>query len=800
MDINPYSQPIQSRRELPNYNWNLLEKVLETKQNKFNQNLQALQSQKNTALNIQFINKERQGEVDKLNQDLQDKFNGTKGEFGDLSDNKNYNSYLSWFDNFSKNTDLISAYKVDKKWQDDMNRVGALKNSKDPVKAGYSAVNEAVFNHRLNEYANSGKGKTPEFRGYTNYSDTVAEATKIYKSMPAKKWKEDVVLGNGRVMTMERNGYTQEEVKALMGSMSGGMQEQFKVEAEYNMLQNKNNPDYRNNLHDQYVQKFTQQRNSIDNKLNEAKQRLALSTDDNEKAQFNQAVEAYTAQITDLNLDAKSKDWFATASDNSILNIQTQLHIDDKLNGIAKGLSTPTSKTVKIDQAYFADMNLAQRANQFNATLGYKKSQDNINNQFKVAQLGIEREKMNSANALKMRELGIKEKKADGTEVDSGVFSDTMIQGEAIANNIKKYDYNDYAKTENTLKSQAVNIADGSKDTFDFLGRKQTKDEIIQRFVEASDNPRMYNELMDKMGDLRDNASVMVMSQYIPLILAKAGVKDLSLPNKVGAIKQVLGGIFNGDTATISQYSGSAAQHAVFNNAQSQYKSFIDEKAYYYNKATKELGINTDYNQMDSGTKDKVSSKFMELYYTGANVNKFSNSVEDYSDISESPKKEQIVRGQDRAKLAQIIRTTTGYKGDINPAVISSATVNHVTGDVTVRLKYGDDWKKAYGDSDVAAIDSQYGNLEAGGTLKINVPALKKQTNAVDNVIARGDKYTDHININGVDKIVSFYKMNNFYYVEMDGKIMSKASDQSPSEAFSLIKDYLKGGGVLPNN
>jgi hypothetical protein len=190
----------------------------------------------------------------------------------------------------------------------------------------------------------------------------------------------------------------------------------------------------------------------------------------------------------------------------------------------------------------------------------------------------------------------------------------------------------------------------------------------------------------------------------------------------------------------------------------------------------------------------------MENSVTNHKNTKTKLVVEDFSSVGEIPRKEQSELGNQRAKLAQIIRTTTGYQSDINPAIINSYTVNPITGDVTIRLKGGDDFKKAYGEEKPPELNSKYGAIEANGVIKINVPKLVNPKEKINSMIENGGSYVDHVNVNGVDKIIKFYKMNGNYVAEMDGSILSKPSNLSPAETFDAIKNYVKQAGQLPTS
>lgn len=809
----------RSNVNLPDAPVEMIMKVMNYKQNQYDSAYQALQSYKNTALNINFINKERQAEVDLLNKDLESKFAATNGELGDISESRNYNNYVAWFDGFKKNTDLIHAYSVDKKWQEEHSKVQSLKQSKDPTKAGFSAVNEFVFNHKLNSYANSTKDNPVEFKGYTPYTDVVAETTRIYKSLPKKEWTESIPDPQrpGYMKTVKMTGYNQDDLHNVINSMGGSMQEQFQIEAEYNQLKGLNtNPQaYRENLHNSYTALFQERRNYLENKLNQAKQGEALATTSEEKAQFKQSQQQIEQSITELGLNAKTKDWFLTTNEENLLGINTQLHTERKISGLAKGLSNRPSIEYKPDLAYFSTMKLRQSENQFNANLRYKASQDAIQNQFRAIDLQLKAQGQQQDLKYKYDKLkvdsggkveGINDQISTG---NSGMFSNQSEFSQAD-NLLVNPDIESYNVIEKNLQSKATNFADGGDYKVPFMGNPQTNDQILEKVITMFDpnnigkSTAKIKEILNKEG-LSNNISLNTIVDALPIMMSEGG--NLDIKNKVGFVKTRANQILNGDSQVINgKYKEFATSGSIYRMTKQEEISFLKDKSSYYNQAVIDLP-EKDWNKMNETQRNIVSERVKNLFMQNNKLPSTQVVPISYESLGEQPTKDNLALWKDRENAARIVKEKSGVQFDIDPRLISSArkledgtTIVQFKGEPDFKKAYGEDWKNVIGTDPwlggyKSNITEGTGSILKGSFLPNNAVVFKteplKNINSVDRVLANGNSYHEVLDLNGTKVNLKLSMTDNFYTIEIDGQpTMQKPRlpGQIPSEVLKTIK------------
>lgn len=814
LSISAFSPEYRSNVELPTTNFDLVSKVLQYKQNKFDTNFNALQGFKQSALNINFINEERRGEINKLNKDLDDKFSSLNGEFGDLSDNKTFANYYTWFDDIKKNTDLIQAYQEDKKWQTDLGKVQSLKQAKDPVKAGYSSVNEFVFNNRLNEYSKSTKQNKVDFKGYTPYTDIVGEVTKIYKTLPKKESFKETVLPGGRIIKEKINGYSYDELKSVLGSMDTNMLEQFSVEAEYNQIRGlKNNPtSYRENLYKGYNESLVKERSNIDTKINEVKQKQALSLEE-EKPQYQTVLQQLEQAKIDLSTGVKGQEWFMNTNESNLLGFATQLHAERKVSGIAKGLATTPSIEYKTDAAYFGNMKLKQSSDQFAANLRYKQSQDLQQNIFKEQELQLRSQDISIKQAKENRESG----KDDGSGNQSqGLFNsgksyidNQLVDATSISINA----------LEDTARVRSFNIADGANYNKEFMGQKnQSNDQIMETILTMYDDNnigqsiRKINEYVNKAG-LSENISINTLVSAFPKMATD--INNLDIKNKVGAAKTVLNQILSGDSVALKgKYKNFSENYVIYQNQAQEQNSLLKNKSTFYNEAVRDMK-QKDWNKMTSEEQVIVSQKVTKLFMENNLLPSYGMKESSYQDLGKSPKEGQQSKFAEQGRLAKILREKSGVNYDIPQSIISSTTVTP-DGTTTIYFKGEKEFKEAFGDEfiDIIKPDPSGWSGEDGlwgggrestvkgikGTMKPNSYVIIKtdtlqQPSSVDRVIANNNTFFTHVVVGNESKVLKLTKVGNDYYYEIDGNrtMLDKfVADKKPSEVLDIIKKVIQ--------
>lgn len=802
----------KSEVKLPEYPWDTITKVLQYKQGVFDKNFQTLQGLKSSALNIQFLNKERQQEVDKLNKDLETKFSNLNGEYSDLTDSKMYQNYTAWFDNFSKNTDLIHAYHEDKKWQNELGKVQTIKQSKDPNKAGYSAINEFVFNTDLNGYVNSTKNNKVDFSGYTPYTDTVAETTRIFKSLPKKEWFEDKRDGSGNIVRIKHNGYDKDDMDNVLRSMGGNMLEQFRVEARYNQINGlRTNPvDYRSQLHANYVNIFKEKQTYIEGKKKNAQQRLAMAQTEEEKSSLNNFIQSADKSLTELGLSAKTKDWFLTTSENDLLGIQTQLHSERKISSMASGLATKPSIEIKPDLAYFSNLKIAQQAQQFNVNLKYKASQDAINNQLKVADLSLKGEdlkiKQGYLEVARQKENKSLAKDANGNTISTNEDNGSMFSGgnqETFTNQLPTATIQSYMSTEDNIRKKAFNIADDDKSyQVPVGGKMMDKDQVVQTIVSMYDvtNPgRSQTKIKTWLNQngLAENISLNTMVDALPITMYEANdeTAKLDLAGKVGLVKTRTNQILSGDSQVLTNpsYQNFVPNSTMFHQAVQEQESFNQNKANNFNRARKENNINKSWEQMTEGERNIISKASLNYVIQDDKLATYGWSTEDYSHLGDSPKKGEENDWNKRVAAAQALKIATNTKETINPILIHSAKMDR-DGNTIIQLNGIDDFKKVYEDGKAPNISVEKGSFEPNGFVMFKTKSNIQDT-PIDRIISNGNTYQDIIQKDGISHKVTLFKSGVNYYYTIDGsmpKLMTNANGATPSNVYNQLKSTIQ--------
>ena len=262
MTISPYQTDIIR----PNYkpfknNLELISKVLDYKQKTFDSNYKSLQSLKQQALNIDFLNKDRQGQINDYNKRINDHF--TKfNDLGDLSNSKVLTGHMDIFNELSGRTDLINDYKHDRRIRTEMSEVQKKANSKNPLKEGFHQMNWEVYRHGVEEYVNS-TGELPNVDKYVNYIDYNKGAREVALDVAEEEITRFHNDGKGNLIEVTTKQRDPEKVKRAISTYLGThAQGQLGIEAKWKHLRNKNDISYVTQLlNDSQEQLITQKEN-----------------------------------------------------------------------------------------------------------------------------------------------------------------------------------------------------------------------------------------------------------------------------------------------------------------------------------------------------------------------------------------------------------------------------------------------------------------------------------------------------------------------------------------------------------
>ena len=790
LSISPYNPSgYRSQLELPTLPLDLIGKVIQHKQNLYDKSFSALNSYKNTALNIDFLNEDRRAEVESLNKDLDSKFASLNGEFGDLSDSKKFNSYLSWFDGFKNNTDLIRAYKVDTKWRDSLAQLNSIKNSKDPDKKGYSQINEVVFNHHLGKYIKSKKNEEVEFRSYTPYTNIVDETTKIYKSLPKKKTVESIPDGKGYIIKKTVDGYTEDELLHVMQNMTQNQREQFRIEAEYQQIVGmKTNPtEYRTSLYDNYKSIVNDRVNYYNNKISTLEGRMLLTSSEEEKQVFKQEIEKSKSLIEDLKSDNKSQDWFLSTNEDNLLNLATQLHTNKVLQGTAKGLAAKPTIEYTIDQAHWTNRKLILDAQQFNANLAFQEQKAKQDAMFRREELDNDK-------------LALQLKYAD----KSGTQEPSLFQSDGVSSvsPLKKDDITSLWKIENDLAAKSFNIADGGNYGKSFINNdKKTNDQILGDIVKLYDNNSpggSTKKIFDFLNqtDFKDNISVNTLINALPTMMQEyydnGGTEDAN--KKVGFVKTRLDQILSGNSEVLNgKYKRFAANASIYQTQKQEEISFNRVKKELYEETVRVMQLKGDWNtftpEQQNQVQQGITNRFIERNYLPSYINKNRN----YSRLGNTPTEDNLSLWKERDDLALVINEKVlNGSSNINPKLIKAYRY-HEDGTVIVTLGNQKDFEDVYGDGNVPTS----GLLLPNGTLTFKDKPLERD-NAIDRIVEQGSVFHDNFEQKGNNVRLEFSANPNYYFLDVDinGKrqrfTQVREKSVSPRAVFLNMKNTLK--------
>lgn len=368
-------QVIQPQYRADLQNVDLIAKVLMHKQREFDVAYQGVRDLQKQSLGINFINKKEQGRIDAFNEKVNKYF--ADGEFGDLSDMKTAQKYYSLFDEIGNDTTLISKYRQDATYQDQIRAVEYKRMSKDPAKAGFGAINYDNFMARVSEYSkmdlDSPDAQGYVLRPYTDYVDVNKELGERMKQVPIKKFSVPSVE-NGYLVTKQYEGRDPDAVKAVTEEyMATRGITQMREQAEYTARRAMADPRFQETIYNDHVTYNTNAQASIRKELDKLQEEIPKLTDPNQIKEYSQRQAKLESDLSSLTLDLKNpEDYFARDQD-AIINDITQITIQDAILSSTQsygGYSVSTK--VEPDRTFLELEKMRQRATEFNIVEGRK--------------------------------------------------------------------------------------------------------------------------------------------------------------------------------------------------------------------------------------------------------------------------------------------------------------------------------------------------------------------------------------------------------------------------------------------
>jgi hypothetical protein len=359
-------------------NVDLIAKVLLTKQQEYNTAYAGLQDLQKTAIGINFLNKGEQAKIDKFNQKVNQSFDA--GEFGDLSDPRVADRYYSMFDEIGNDSSLISRYKQDASYQDQLRAVEQKRQSKDPAKAGFGVINYDNYLSRVQEYANLDLN-SPDAQGfvlrpYTDYVDMNKELGDRMKNVPIKKFNT-VEVKNGYMRTTTYEGRDPDAVGASTQEfMSDRGVAQLREQAEYTWRKAKGDPQFQQAIYADHVRYNTQAQKQISDELTKTSEDLKSSTDPKQIADLSGKQARLEAELGSLKTSLKSADEYFARDQGEIINDMASVALQDTIEGAKTAFGGyATSEKIEPDRAYLEAAKMQQHAQEFKLTYGLKEQE-----------------------------------------------------------------------------------------------------------------------------------------------------------------------------------------------------------------------------------------------------------------------------------------------------------------------------------------------------------------------------------------------------------------------------------------
>ena len=303
--ISPYNNGIINYDYKPfQANLELEGRVLLHKQQEFDKAYAGLQKLKKQALNISFINDSQQQKIDGFNKKINSDFIGLNSGNFDLSQMDVVSRYMNTFNEIASDSQLLSNYRKDKQIQKEYQSFLKMKNSKDPIKAGYHPINEYVFSLGLQKY----KGLAGEeisghkFDGYTPYTDTDKEMAAKAKGIAVSKFNDYVRNEKGEMVKLTYQGRNEGQVLAAAQDYFGGRgQGQTKVEAAYYYHSNlKGNDVAKQRVKADYVGLLNTRKSDLEATAAQMDTLISTSKDPNAVAEYQQQRNRLTESINSI--------------------------------------------------------------------------------------------------------------------------------------------------------------------------------------------------------------------------------------------------------------------------------------------------------------------------------------------------------------------------------------------------------------------------------------------------------------------------------------------------------------------
>ena len=358
----------------PNYtpdvqNTDLIARVLMHKQKEFDVAYQGVKDLQRQALSVNFINKKEQGRIDEFNQRVNKNF--SSGEFGDLSQSNVAEKYYAMFDEIGSDAALIQKHRQDAAYQNMVRDVEGKRQSKDPAKAGFGAINYDNFMSRINEYSqmdlDSADAQGYVVRPYTDYVDLHKELGDRMKQVPIKKFSTTSVE-NGYLVTKNYEGRDPDAVRASAEEYltSRGVA-QLREQAEYTARRAMSDPNFQATIYNDHISYNERSKAEIRKELDRIAEELPQLKDPAQIKIRADRQAVLESNLSGLELSQKSPDEYFSRDIDEVVNDITQITLQDSIFNSQQAFGGYSISTkVEPDRTFIEMQKMKQRVQEFN--------------------------------------------------------------------------------------------------------------------------------------------------------------------------------------------------------------------------------------------------------------------------------------------------------------------------------------------------------------------------------------------------------------------------------------------------
>lgn len=373
--ISPYTEGvIVPQYKTTDYNNELELQLLMKKQSEYNTVVSRLGNLRSTSLNISMLNVPGKKKLDAYNAELKDMLSQ---DLGDLTDPKVQSKVANFFTKVSTDTDLKQRSKLSRHYQDQLDMIQNMRESKDPVKSGYNAINETVFrkwtggleDFMFAEDVNNWDLKKQSYTPFKDIDQKLVNLTKLLHADSQLTQKplttkvtidgKEVDVPTGYDILESTKGVSSARIRNLLqSSLDADELAQFDVLSKYRIIQSSATPEGKLGMYQSYnsfisrearntknqlavVQALKKQLDpkNIDSKLTDDEKTIKKATYQAELDKLNEQEQYLLGATAKQIKDTISEEEWMKMDNNEMLPYINQLTVESYVNGISDSLA-----------------------------------------------------------------------------------------------------------------------------------------------------------------------------------------------------------------------------------------------------------------------------------------------------------------------------------------------------------------------------------------------------------------------------------------------------------------------------